>query len=177
MREDRRVKRTRRALVEAFNHLVLHRRQRHIRVADVIAEAEVGRSTFYEHYGSIERLELEALRRPFAALADAAAGVGDEAALGFILSHFWDQRQRARPTLAGAAGEKVQRLLAEMVEERLADHPLSVPSSLAAQQLAGAPLNPIRAWLSGAQPCTPEVLARSICVGGRALIEALSNAG
>lgn len=177
MREDRRVRRTRRALVEAFNHLVLHRRQRHIRVADVVAQADVGRSTFYEHYGSIERLELEALRRPFAPLADAAAGHGEEAALAFMLTHFWDQRQRARATLTGDAGEKAQRLLAQMIEERIADRALCLPVHLAAQQLAGSALAPIRAWLSGAQPCTPEILARSICVGGRALLDALSSAG
>lgn len=173
MREDRRVRRTRRALVEAFNYLVLNRRERHIRVADVVAQAEVGRSTFYEHYGSIERLHLEALKWPFGAVADAASGKGDEAALTFILEHFWDQRHRARSTLTGAAGEKAQRLLVEMVEERIAGLALSVPTRLAAQQLAGVALGPIRSWLLGEATCRADALAASICAGGGALAHAL----
>lgn len=176
MREDRRVRRTRRALIQAFNDLVLHRRQRDIRVADVVAQAEVGRSTFYEHYGSIERLYLEALKRPFEALADAAAGQGDEAALTFILEHFWDQRHRARSRLTGAAGEKAQQLLVEMVEERIAGQALSVPTRLAAQQLAGAALAPVRSWLLGEAPCRADGLAASICAAGEALAQALSCA-
>lgn len=174
MREDRRVKRTRRALVAAFNHLVLNRRERHIRVADVVAQAEVGRSTFYEHYGSIERLHLAALKRPFEAVADAAAGKGDEAALTFILEHFWEQRHRARSTLTGAAGEKAQRLLVEMIEDRIAGKTLSVPAGLAAQQLAGVALGPVRSWLLGEASCRAGALAAAICAAGRAVSQSLS---
>jgi hypothetical protein len=45
---DRRAARTRTALIEAFNHLALSQRKQ-IRVADIVALANVGRSTFYEH--------------------------------------------------------------------------------------------------------------------------------
>src|SRR4051812_2411808 len=62
--QDRRIARTREALIGAFNHLVLNRRQRHIRVADIVAEANVGRSTFYEHYSSADDILLQALARP-----------------------------------------------------------------------------------------------------------------
>ena len=58
---DRRITRTRNALIGAFNHLVLHRRQRHIRVADIVAQANVGRSTFYEHYSSADDILIAAL--------------------------------------------------------------------------------------------------------------------
>ena len=47
--KDRRAQRTRAALLDAFNQLFLGRRQRRIRAAALIAEAPVGRSTFYEH--------------------------------------------------------------------------------------------------------------------------------
>ncbi len=64
-----------------------------------------------------------------------------------------------------------------MIEERINDAALSVPAGIAAQQLAGAALTPVRSWLLGQTPCAAEVLASSICAGGRAIVAALSRAG
>ena len=170
-----RARRTRAAIVDAFNALFLERRQRHIRVGDVIAEAGVGRSTFYEHFSGAEQLHMAALARPFATLADAAAGRGDPAAIRPLLAHFWENRQRARGSLSGRAGDQALRLLATLVEERLTE-PLALPPALAAQQLAAAAFAPLRAWLLGEAPATPESLADSLCRSGAALAEALRKA-
>ena len=170
MKQHRRSLRTRQALVEAFGRLVL-RRHRHIRVADVIEEAGVGRSTFYDHYSGAEALHLEALKRPFGPLADAAAGQGDEESLTSILAHFWDYRQRARQSING----KSERLLAQMIAERLDGQRLRIPARLAARQLAAAALTPVAAWLSGEASCTPRALAQSICRAGTAQAEALRS--
>lgn len=167
---DKRVRRTRDALLEAFNRLVLDRKTKDIRVGDIVAEANVGRSTFYDHYPSAEALHLDALRRPFAQLADAAAGRGDEAMLTHIFAHFWEYRQRARRSL----GKRSERLLVEMVEERLGNTELCIARPLAARQLAAAAHGTVTAWLSGAAPCSPAALARAICRSGTAQVEALS---
>ena len=163
--QDRRVRRTRSALLEAFNYLLLNRRRDRIRVSDIVERANVGRSTFYEHYGSADDLHMEALSRPFAILADAAAGEGDPERLKHLLDHFWENRQRARATFAGRTGEKAVRLLTEMVEARLWNRQveLALPRRLAALQLALAALGPIRGWVGGEAPCTAAVLAHSIC--------------
>ena len=175
MTQDRRVTRTRSALIEAFNHLVLSRRQRQIRVADIVAAANVGRSTFYEHYRSAEHIHLEALARPLAILADAAAGNGDEARLTGLLDHFWENRQRARESLSARQGERIARLLVELVEQRLKDSSAAtaIPTRLAAMQLGEAALAPVRGWIGGEVACRSEALAASICSGGRQLIAAL----
>jgi AcrR family transcriptional regulator len=152
---DRRVARTRTALIEAFNHLALNQ-HKNIRVADIVARANVGRSTFYEHYKSAEDIHLQAMTRPFALLADAAAGLGEEARLTGQLRHFWENRQLAR-----------------MVEERLGDAVLAIPLRLAAIQLAEAALAPIRGWVTAEAPCTAEALAGALCRSGRAMREAL----
>ena len=154
---DRRVRRTRSALLEAINHLLLNRRRDRIRVSDIVERANVGRSTFYEHYGSADDLHMEALSRPFAILADAAAGEGDAERLKNLLDHFWENRQRARATFSGRTGEKAVRLLTEMVEARLWDRQIALvlPRRLAALQLALAALGPIRGWSAAKRPAPP----------------------
>ena len=176
--EDRRVTRTRTALIHAFDQLVLSRRKRRIRVADTVAEANVGRSTFYEHYGSADEIHMAALARPFAILADAAAGKGDEERLTGLLAHFWDYRQLARDSLFDRTGEKAARMLADLVEERLrADEAaLALPARLAAMQLAEAALAPIRGWITAEAPASAEALAKAICGCGRAIRAALEKA-
>lgn len=172
---DRRAQRTRAAVLGAFNQLFLGRRRREIRAADLIAEAKVGRSTFYDHYSSADEVLLEALRRPFATLADAAAGQGEPAATLWLVGHFWENRQRARDLFDNARmRDRVSRLLAEMVAERLAGAPLLLPTELAATQLAEAALAPLRAWTRGEAPAKPEAMAESLIRTGKALREALA---
>ena len=175
---DRRAMRTRTALIDAFNHLALNHRK-NIRVADITALANVGRSTFYEHYRSAEDIHLQAMQRPFALLADAAAGMGDEARMTGQLDHFWENRQLARTSLLGGMHDKVNRLLASMIEERLRDEAdrLDIPLRLAAMQLAEAALAPIRGWVTAEAPCASAALAGAICRCGRALRAALAKQG
>lgn len=174
---DRRITRTREALIGALNHLILNRRQRHIRVADIVAEANVGRSTFYEHYSSADEVLLQALARPMAALADAGAGKGDAAKVTWLLQHFWENRQRARDMMAGRMDDRVARLLAGMIEERLVAGGVApaIPLRLAAAQLADAALAPVRGWVLAEAPCTPGVLATAICRTGAAMVASLAE--
>lgn len=175
--EDRRVRRTRAAVVQAFNHLVLSRRRGKIRVADIVEQANVGRSTFYDHYSNAEEVHLEALSAPFAILADAAAGRGDAARLEPLLTHFWENRQRARETFdQGRMQEKTARLLTDMVEARLRqdDVELVISTRLAALQLAEGALAPIRGWMTGASPSTAQALATAICSSSAHILIALS---
>lgn len=169
---NRRSARTRTALVAAFNRLVLERRHRRIRVADIVAAARVGRSTFYDHYSSAEDVHLEALARPLATPADAAAGQGDPARLTHLLQHFWENRARARDSVAGDSGPRVERLLADLVAARLPGDWI-VPAPIMAAQLAAAALAPVRAWLFAAAPCEAAVLAEAICAVGAASAAAL----
>jgi len=178
-KEDRRVTRTRAALIHAFDDLVLSGRGAKIRVADIVENANVGRSTFYDHYAGADDIHMAALARPFATLADAAAGSGDEGSMAQLLAHFWENRRRARQTLEGRTGDKTARLLVGLIEERLArdEGALTLPLRLAARQLGEAALSPLRGWIFAEAPCTPEALASAICAAGRALRAALRSPG
>ncbi len=168
---DRRVQRTRNALVGAFNALVLGGRRGRIGVAEVVQGAGVGRSTFYDHYSGVEALHLDALRGPLSLLAEAAVGEGDEAALGRLLDHFWEFRHRARESF----GEPAERLLAGLIEDRLGARSLTVPTRIAARQLAAGVLATVRVWVKGEAWCPADELAAAIHRSGRAQVAALEG--
>jgi len=175
---DRRVRRTRRALIEAFNALVLSRRYEDIKVEDITAAADVGRSTFYEHYAGRDDLHLEAIAHPLSVLADAAAGRGDQEKLTWLMQHFWDNRERGRAILGGAMGPQIARLLSEQIEERLQDEAprAGLPLRLAATQMAEGHLGLVRAWIAGEASARPEQLAAVILRGAEAALAALYDA-
>lgn len=70
---DRRVQRTRQALYDAVVRLMLVRPYDDIGVHDISAEAGVGRSTFYAHFGSKEELVARSLERLRPVLQDGRA--------------------------------------------------------------------------------------------------------
>jgi AcrR family transcriptional regulator len=166
--------RARAAQIHAFNPIFLERRERMPRVAEVARQAGVARSTFYDHYAGMDDLHMRALSYPLAALADAIAGRGEPAQLERLLSHFWENRDRARSTLGGEKRDKVERLLAAMILERLPPSAATaMPLRLAAVQLAGAQLTLLRAWLADEAPCGAAHLARTICVTSASLRSSL----
>lgn len=162
MNERGRKRRTRLALLEAFNHLVLNRRRGEIKVDDVVRRAQIGRSTFYEHFSSAEALQIEAVAAPLSILADAICGKRDVAALEVLLLHFWENRVRAREMLEGPMGSKLARLLAAQIAERCTGAEFRVPAALACAQLAEAPLAAIKIWVAGAPACDAGALAAQI---------------
>ena len=170
---DRRAARTRAALLQAFGALMRQGR-RSIRVADVVEEANVGRSTFYEHFSGADDLHMAALSRPFALLADAATGRADAERLAGLLDHFRENKHRARETLSGRTGEQAARLLAALIEERL---PPALPPEevrLAAAQLSGAALAAVGAWVRGETGLSSNAVAAAICRSSAAAVRVLA---
>lgn len=152
--KDRRIERTRQALVGAFVGLMLEgRRYDRITVGDLIARAGVGRSTFYEHYRNKEEILAETIRHPFAMLADAVKVDFDIAYLHSVLQHFRDNRIQGKAVFGGAARRAVSGVLASMIEERLRQRAKknglasSSALSVAAVTLANGELAAIVAWL------------------------------
>lgn len=172
-RKDRRVQRTRAALICAFNDLVLKDRAKEIKVADIVERAHVGRSTFYEHYAGADDIHMQALARPFSILADAIAGKGEVALLEKLLSHFWDNRERARLTFGPPKVTNAARLLVSLLEPRLSASRGAGGSRMLAVQLAEGNLALIRCWVTGEIACDAHRIAHAIVsTSKRALVEA-----
>ena len=159
---DRRSQRTRKAVFDAFTRLIFSRRYSAIRTSDLIEEAGVGRSTFYEHFRTKDAVMVWAIDPIFAPLAEAAAGRSSPPRLRFVLDHLWERRALSRVMFEPPLAAKLQRKLAGMIEARLADGEDGVPRAMTAAASAAAQLALLRVWLSGEAPCEPEALARRL---------------
>ncbi|WP_425987535.1 TetR/AcrR family transcriptional regulator [Brevundimonas sp. TWP2-3-2] len=159
---DRRSQRTRKAVFDAFTRLVFSRRYGAIRTSDLIEEAGVGRSTFYEHFRNKDDVMVWAIDPIFAPLAEAAAGQASLPRLRFVLDHLWERRALARVMFEPPLSPKMHRKLATMIEARLGEESDGVPAVMTAAASAAAQLALLRIWLSGEAPCEPAVLARRL---------------
>jgi AcrR family transcriptional regulator len=145
--QDRRTERTRRAIVSAFVGLVLERRYDAIRVGDIVEKADVGRSTFYEHFRSKGDLLRQSMEGLLAIIADAVLPASDDARMGFAVGHFWQNRRLARAVMAPPLGASVRRQLESLIEERLeGERDLAHARAV---QIAGAQLALLEAWVRG----------------------------
>lgn len=179
-RPDRRAHRTRALLVGAFNELILERGYDVLTVRDIIAHANVGRSTFYEHFENKDDILRRSLRAVFGVLADAVGMAQQPAAIEAVLAHFRDNARLARAMVNGSTHYLMLGILADLIEERLSpfrvrsrDATKPIPVALVAAGLAGAQLALVEAWLSSKAPCSCAQLARALHASANASLQVL----
>lgn len=167
-RTDARTERTARELFLAFTRLVLSQRYDEFGVSDVIREAGVARSTFYQHFRNKDDLLVTSMGPMLSVIADAAVGCGNEDDLRFVLSHFWENRALARVTLKGRPLELIAEALAGLIETRLRESKAEAPAShrVIAIERATGKLAAIRAWLTGRVACGARELSKTLCLVG-----------
>ncbi len=177
--EDLRVARTRTAMHQTFLDLVAERPYDEITVAEVITRADVGRSTFYQHYSSKDEILRAVMAGGFSALADTVDGGLHDEHLEAWLGIFWDNRRAGRIMLVGQIQVFIARQLAGMVEERLERLAASSPerpsaaTKLVAAMIAEGQLGLIHAWIMGQTAATPEALAQTLRLSAQGLTRAL----
>jgi len=177
--DDRRVRRTRKAVLDAFFGLVLERRYDEIKVDDIVERARVGRSTLYEHFPGKDAILATSLRGPLGVLADAMRPTDNTARLVALLEHFWSNRALSRGIFIGPVRRKAIAVLIGLIEQRLKTDRLRgpdgfiIPVRLAAIQLAEGMLAPVTAWLVGESHCSAEALALALRKTSTATVEAL----
>jgi len=115
--DDTRVARTQRQIFEAFADLVQRVRYDEITVADIVAGAGIGRSTFYEHYRDKDSVLRMSLRFPFAPLADLFFEEAPRDRVMFALDHLWRRRALARLVLQGPARAIAVQALIDLADE------------------------------------------------------------
>lgn len=152
---DPRAARTRAAILAAFGRLVLTQRYEAIRIAGLIAEAGVGKATFYEHFRGKNDVLLVTMEPVLLALSTAASGRAARSYVRAMMSHMWTQRSTGRAVLGLTTAPLIQRRLADMVRvhvERV--DPDATAPAIRATAIAAVQLAMLRAWLSGEISCT-----------------------
>jgi AcrR family transcriptional regulator len=170
---DQRVRQSREAIVESFDGLVLSRPYDDIHVADIVGNAGVGRSTFYEHFRSKDELLRHSVTAVLGVLADAATDAGDGGSIRCMLDHFLENRRASRALLNGPSAAPIERRHAELIEARLSGAALIIPLRLAAAQVASGQLGLVREWLERNEPCDSAALARAMLQTTRSAVSAL----
>jgi len=177
-RTDRRTERTRQALLAAFRALVLDQPYEALAVGDIVDRANVGRSTFYEHFESKDALLSASVSGPFRTLADLVGATDMPPALVGTMAHFRENQRVTRALLAGPSRPVLTRCLAGLIEIALAEFgrggpaPI-IPEALAALHLAGGQLTLIEHWLAAQHACPAGDLAEALFASTTAAVKAL----
>jgi len=129
---DRRVQKTRTLLHKALMSCILEKKYESITVQEILNCANVGRSTFYMHYGDKDELLLDGLQnvrnllQSAQATATASLGKSYEKIIGFSLAmfeHVYEYRRVNRALLGSNAEAVVRRYihsaLVSVVDERV----------------------------------------------------------
>jgi AcrR family transcriptional regulator len=148
---DRRFQRTQGLLLDAFAELIGSRTYGVITVADIAERADVGRSTFYEHYESKEHLLRQSMAPIVTALGSTLENESATDNLRLIVSHVRDNRRFSISMLSHEPRQLVTRFLAEELERRLRrrQHFESLPLRFVAQVLSETQIGLLSAWVSG----------------------------
>lgn len=158
---------TRAHLIAVYNRLLLDDTRTRPKVADLIAEAGLARSTFYDYFDGIVALHDESLSIILRRLAAALTDPGANRVLKDLLSHIWENRSRARAILTGDAGERAEAQLARYVEK---DIPLGPDRRLNALLASGMAMTALGGWLGGRIAASPIHLANRLQASAMAII-------
>lgn len=178
---DRRPERTRAALLSAFIDLILERGYEAVTVADVIDRANIGRSTLYAHFGSLEGMLKVSMTRPSGPLAALISEPVVSGGLVGQLEHFREQRQRNKAFFVPPIRGVWVRTLAEMIEPRLAALPSfsgavapALPLGFIALQVAEQQIALVVNWLALRPMTSAAVMAEALAAVTRATVEGFS---
>jgi AcrR family transcriptional regulator len=176
--KDRRVDRTRNALLAAFAHLLLTEGYAALTVDRVARHADVGRSTFYMHFRSLEDLLQHSLERPSASLASLVRG--DVAAEKLVpqLEHFREQRRLNRVFFDAPVRDIWIKCLARLIERELAPRRLKppLPLPMIAAHIAQSQIALVAAWILSWQQAKPLRVAEALVATTKANMAALAVA-
>lgn len=175
---DRRQTRTRAALQSAFRELLLEQGYAALTVGAVADSANIGRSTFYEHYRTKDDLLRASLSSPFNTLADLVGKPPSADAILRLLRHFRENRQIARVLLKWPTRPVLASSLTELITIRL--HALSqsnplIPIEVIARQIADMQLALVEIWLAGRPAMSLDAVAEAMTAGTAALTGALAG--
>ena len=170
---DRRQRRTRKAIYEAFEELVSENTYRSVTVAQIIERADVGRSTFYAHFDSkddlLDQMCDEIFMHVFEGVEtdshthERLEAVTLEGMLAHLLYHLRDNHRGVCGKLL-AEGEplfsaRFRRQLSDFFAPRLPERSNWVPTDLMESLLVSSFCQAVAWWFDQDYETAPEQLA------------------
>lgn len=173
---ERRRKKTRQAILSAFQELLAQKRYENITVQDIVETADVGRSTFYTHFETKDMLLRAMCEDMFVHVLE---NVTDEGSHDFshdrdnpamivshMLYHMQDQQKNIRGLLTCESRdiflqyfrEKLRETLAARGHELLRSHTL--PDDFLINHITGSFVLMVEWWMRGGCMLTPEEMTR-----------------
>lgn len=154
---DRRILRTRDALRVAMMQLMVERGWDAIDIQSLCERANIGRSTFYQHYPNKEELltaNIEGLRQElFAQVRSSAPQPGRLAFVPGLIAHVYEAQDVFRALLARRSGQVVQErlreVLVQLVQAELPPAKARDWQSVAMAHYLGGALFELLAWWLG----------------------------
>ncbi|MDE0880116.1 MAG: helix-turn-helix domain containing protein [Sphingomonas bacterium] len=154
-------------IINAFVALTFERRYAAIRIADLIARAGVGKSTFYEHFRGKDAVLLAAMQPILLALATAASGRAARSYVRDVVGHLWDRRSTGRAIMDSTAAPILHRQLANAIATHGGRAGADEAVPIAAIGIAGAQLAMLSAWLAGQAPATIDAMTDGLMACSR----------
>ncbi|MER8010849.1 TetR/AcrR family transcriptional regulator [Streptomyces sp. NPDC094149] len=166
-RLDRRVRRTQQALQRALLQLMAEKGYESVTIQDIIDRADVGRSTFYNHYANKDELLKDGfadLRSLIDRASPSGAAAPDRGALRFslpFLHHIHEQRTLAQAIFTESGLrlvlKHIEELLADVVRDEIpATPPHGVPREAVVRFVVASHLACLQWWLTESPDSTPE---------------------
>lgn len=149
---DRRVKRTQRLIFEAFAELVQSRRFDEIKTLDIINQADVGKSTFYEHFKDKNDVLEQSLAAPLSIIASVLCGQSDSWSMEGILNHFWTNRTLGRVILTHPTRAVAEKCLLDLIVTEICQnegHGSNAKTTARAIFLSAGFIALLNDWLTG----------------------------
>jgi AcrR family transcriptional regulator len=175
--DDRRTQRTRMAVITAFREMVLTEGYDAITPTRLAEAANIGRSTFYEHFAGVDEVLGVSMGRLFGPLVASTLAPRMDPEGIEIVQHFWENRRIGKAMLAGGARPVVISILTERFESglmaRRSYHRAATPPRIAATFLANGMIAVLDSWLSGRAQGTPTQIAEALHAAGSATARAM----
>jgi hypothetical protein len=169
---ERRRKKTRAAILAAFQELLACKRYENITVQDIIDAADVGRSTFYTHFETKDMLLRAMCEDMFSHVLE---DVSDEGSHDFshdpdnpamiishMLYHMQDQQKNIRSLLTCESRDLFLRYFREKLSETLTArghaflHDHALPDDFLISHITGSFVLMVEWWMRGGYARTPE---------------------
>lgn len=176
---DRRQQKTREAIFEAFSEILTFKPFSRITVQEIIDAANVGRSTFYDHFATKDDLLKEMCIDIFSHIFSeelTSERTHDfssleknniDALVTHLLYHLQDNRKKISGMLNSASSELFLRFFKKYLNNFVAVYFIregslqqgKVPEDFLVNHITGSFIEALRWWFDQKNPCSPEELA------------------